>query len=131
MTLDWIAVIAAGLSAFLLGGLWYSPLLFAKAWQKHAGLSDEVLKGGNPAVIFGVGTILSIVAAAVFSLFLGPSPELKFAVSTGAAAGLCWVAASFAINYLFERRSLVLFLINGGYHTLQFVLYGLILSLLG
>ena len=42
-------------------------------------------------------------------------------------AGL--VASSFGINYLFERRSLRLFLINGGYHTLQFTLYGLVLGL--
>lgn len=131
MTLDWVAVIAAGLSAFVLGGLWYSPLLFAKAWQKHAGLSDDALKSGNPAVIFGGAAVLSIIAAAVFSMFLGPSPELKFALGAGVAAGLCWVATSFAINYLFERRSLTLFLINGGYHTLQFTLYGLVLSLLG
>ena len=41
------------------------------------------------------------------------------------------VAASFGINYLFERKSLKLWMINGGYHTLQFTLFGLILSLLG
>jgi hypothetical protein len=39
------------------------------------------------------------------------------------------VAASFGINYLFERRSLKLFLINGGYHTLQFTIIGLLLAL--
>jgi hypothetical protein len=45
-------------------------------------------------------------------------------------AGLCWVAASFGINYLFERKNLALFAINGGYHTLQFTLIGLILGAL-
>jgi hypothetical protein len=30
------------------------------------------------------------------------------------SAGLCWVAGSFGINYLFEQRSMRLFLINGG-----------------
>jgi hypothetical protein len=42
---------------------------------------------------------------------------------------LCWVAGSFGINYLFERRPLGLWLINGGYHTLQFTVFGLILGL--
>jgi hypothetical protein len=32
--------------------------------------------------------------------------------------------------YLFERKSLKLFAINGGYHTLQFALYGLVLGLI-
>ena len=33
MAINWLAVIAAAASSFLLGGLWYSAL-FAKAWQK-------------------------------------------------------------------------------------------------
>ena len=46
----------------------------------------------------------------------------------GLCAGLCWVAASYGISYLFEMRPLSLWLINGGYHTLQFTLIGLILG---
>ena len=124
-----LAVIAAGVSAFVLGGAWYSPLLFGKAWQRATGLSDEVLKGGNPAVIFGGSLVLSLIAAFVFAMFLGPKPPIGLALGAGASAGLCWVAASLGINYLFERKSLGLFLINGGYNTLQFTLYGLVLGL--
>jgi hypothetical protein len=50
-------------------------------------------------------------------------------LGAGFSAGLCWVAASFGINYVFERKSFALFLINGGYHTAQFTLYGLVLGL--
>jgi hypothetical protein len=32
------------------------------------------------------------------------------------------------MNYLFERKPLKLFLINGGYHTLQFTVIGAILG---
>jgi hypothetical protein len=39
------------------------------------------------------------------------------------------VATSFGINYLFERRNPRLFLINGGYHTVQFTVFGLVLGL--
>ena len=83
----------------------------------------------DPARIFGGAFVLSLIAAAVFALFLGPKPALGFALGAGATAGLCWVAASFGINYLFAGRSLKLWLIDGGYHTLQFTLYGLILGL--
>ena len=62
-------------------------------------------------------------------MFLGAAPALAFALGAGVAAGLCWVATSFGINYLFERKSLRLFLINGGYHIAQFTLYGLVLGL--
>lgn len=123
------AVFAAALSAFVLGGAWYSPLLLGKAWQRASGLSDEQLKSGHPALVFGGSFVLSLIAAFVFAMFLGPRPAIGLALGAGAAAGLCWVAASFGINYLFERKTLALFLINGGYHTLQFTLYGLVLGL--
>jgi len=109
------AVVAAAVSAFVLGGAWYSPLVFGRAWQRATGLSDATLQGGNPAVIFGGSLVLSLLAAFVFALFLGPRPALGLALGAGASAGLCWVAASLGIN--------------AGYHTLQFTLYGLVLGL--
>jgi Protein of unknown function (DUF1761) len=123
------AVLAAAVSAFALGGLWYSPLLFSAAWQKETGQPRERLHSGNPAVVFGMAFLLALIAAFVFALFLGPHPSLTLGLGAGFSAGLCWVAASFGINYLFERRSLKLFLINGGYHTVQFTMYGLVLGL--
>ena len=124
---NWLAVLAAALASFLLGGIWYSAL-FAKAWQAAAGVSDEAMKSANKGLIFGGSFVLSLVQAAVFAMFLGPNPAPALGVGAGFAAGLCWVAAAFGTNYLFERRSLKLFLINGGYVTLQFTAIGAILG---
>ena len=127
-SVNWLAAIVAALSAFILGGLWYSPVLFAKSWMRAANLTEADLAKGSPAVTFGVSFVLALIASVVFALFLGPAPALGFAVGAGFSAGLCWVAASFGINYLFEKKPIRLFLINGAYHTLQFTLYGLILG---
>ncbi len=128
-TINYLAVLAAAVSAFLLGGLWYSPVLFQKAWLSASGLSAEQAQSGHPAMIFGVSFVLALLAAVVFAMFLGPRPSLALGLGAGFSAGLCWVAASFGINYLFERKSFRLWLINGGYHTVQFTLYGLVLAL--
>lgn len=79
--------------------------------------------------MFGVAIAAAFVAAAAFAAFLGPDATPAFAVQAGLVAGLGWVAASFGINYAFAGRSLKLWLIDGGYHVLQFALYGLILGL--
>ena len=126
---NYLAVIAAAVATFLLGGLWYSPALFGKAWQREAGVTEERMKSANMTLIFGLTFVLSLIAAWVFALFLGPRPPLALGLGAGFSAGLCWVAASFGINYQFERKSLKLWLINGGYHTLQFTIVGLILAL--
>jgi hypothetical protein len=82
------------------------------------------------AMIFGVAFLLSLIAALAFALFLGRGMELGAAVTAGAVAGICLVGASFGISYLFERRSFSFWLINAGYHALQFILFGLILGLM-
>ncbi len=129
MEINWLAVVAAAASSFVLGGVWYGAA-FAKAHQRAAGFSDEQARVGNKAVIFGGSFILALIASASFAVFLGDIDAATGALY-GATAGLCWVGASFGINYLFEYRSLTLFLINGGYHTLQFTLIGLILGAWG
>ena len=106
--MNWFAVVAAAVSAFVLGGLWYGPL-FKHAWCREAGVNPDQ-PNGHPGLVFGLAFVLSLVAAAVFAMFLGPKPELRFALGAGFAAGLCWVATSFGINYLFAGRSLKLWL---------------------
>lgn len=101
MEINWFAVVLSGFSAFVLGGIWYGPL-FGKAWQARVGLSDERIKGANPAKVYGGALVLSLLAAFVFAMFLGPEPGVGFATGAGFAAGLAWVAASFGISYLFE-----------------------------
>ncbi|MBT8078106.1 MAG: DUF1761 domain-containing protein [Gammaproteobacteria bacterium] len=127
---NWLAVSVAAIATFVIGGLWYSPLLFYKKWAALVGMTPEKQGKGHPALTYGVSFILSFAAAFVFSLFLGANPEPGFAVGAGISAGLFWVAGSFGINYLFEQKPLSLFLINGGYHTLQFTAYGLVFGLM-
>ena len=124
------AALASGAASLVLGGLWYSPVLFAKSWQRFAGITEQQEADGNLAMTFGLTFLLSAAAAYVFGMFIGPDMDLGAAVGAGFAAGLFWVGASFGINYLFERRPLGLWLVNGGYHTVQFTLFGLIFGLM-
>jgi hypothetical protein len=126
---NYLAILAAALSSFVLGGLWYSPLLFGRPWMEETRLTEQELARGNPAVTYGVSFVLALVGAFIFAMFLGPAPAVGFATGAGLMAGLFWVAGSFGINYLFERKTLRLWLINGGYHTVQYTMIGAILGL--
>jgi hypothetical protein len=87
--INWLAVLAAALSSFLLGGVWYSAL-FAKAWRKAAGLTDEQIKNGNMALIFGGSFVLALIASASFAVFLGRGLD----ATTGALYGFTGFAGS-------------------------------------
>lgn len=125
--LNWLAVLAAAVSAFVLGGLWYGPL-FKRVWCREAGVDPDA-PPKHPARVFGIAFACSLFAAFAFAWFIGPRPDMHHAVHAGVMIGVAWVAMSFGINYAFAQRSFKLWLIDGGYHTLQFALYGLILGL--
>ena len=126
--INWLAVLAATASAFLLGGLWYGPL-FKNAWCRENGTDPNAPAKGHPGKVFGIAILAALVAASAFAIYLGPAPALPVALHAGVLVGLAYVTTSFGINYAFAGRSFKLWLIDGGYHTLQFTLYGLILGL--
>ena len=130
--INYLAVVLAALSAFVLGGLWYSPLLFAKPWIRLNGFNEEEMKkNANMAMIFGIAFLCNLVCAFVFAWFIAGVADIADGASFGFATGLCIVGASFGLNYVFERRPFALWLINGGYFTLQFTIYGVILAAMG
>ena len=124
---NWLAIIAAALSMFVIGGIWYGPL-FARPWQRAAGLSDDQLKAGNMPLIFGLAFVLSLIIAANLAFFVNGLP-LGTTVLYAVAAGLGWAAFGLSTVALFERRPLSYHLINGGYLTIAFAVMGLILGL--
>jgi hypothetical protein len=127
MPFNWMAVIAATVAGFVIGGLWYGPL-FGRAWERAAGMSPEALAGRNMARVFGVSFVLLLIAAAVLALFIGPEQPIAFGLMAGAAAGAGWVAPAFGVVYLFEARPLRQWLVNAGYFVLTLAVMGGILA---
>jgi len=126
-----LAVLVATLLGFVLGALWYGPL-FGRAWMAEHGFNEPDLRRDfNPAATYGTTFVLGLVAAYLFGVLVGPEPDFGFATVVGFAVGVCWVVTSLATNYLFERRSGRLLLINGGYHAIRFGLIGMAFGLLG
>lgn len=129
VSFNYLAILVATVSTFVLGGLWYSPALFARAWMKEVGINPDAPGGkGDTGRIFGLAFILEFLMAFILAAFIGPQATALSGLGVGAAAGFGWVALSFGVNYLFERRSLRLFLINAGYLGVSFCLMGAILG---
>jgi uncharacterized protein YjeT (DUF2065 family) len=124
---NWLAVAVAASLTFVLGGVWYSPLLFGRAWQRLAGLSDAQV-GAHLARTFGGAAVCALIAATNLAFFLGPTATLGFGVGAGAAAGVGWVGTALATTFLFERRPLALIAIDAGYHAVAYTAMGALLG---
>lgn len=125
--INWLSVVLAAVSSFLVGGIWYGPL-FGKAWMDAFGFSEEELAQRSLPLVFGGALALALIAAVNLEMFIGAEAGVAFGFAAGFAAGLGWVAAFLGILFLFEKRSLKAFLIDGGYCTVALSLMGIILG---
>jgi len=123
-----LSCIVAAVAAFVIGGLWYSPLLFVKVWQAESGVGCEKPEGRDTARIFALAFLATLVASVNLGAFIGRGKGLEFGLFAGFAAGLGWVSMALAIIYLFERRSLKLWLVNSGYMTVAFTVMGAVIG---
>jgi hypothetical protein len=126
--INWLAVIVAGLSAFAVGGIWYSRPLFGNAWMVDSNLTEEQIKSGNKGKIFGFTAIFSLLMAVNLAMFLADAKtDLAWGATAGFLAGI-WTFCAIAIHSLFELKSWRHIFINGGYSIVSLTLMGTIIG---
>jgi fluoride ion exporter CrcB/FEX len=129
---NYLAVLVSGVVIFLLGGIWYSKLLFARQWVALMGKSEEELKAnaGPMPVNFLVAFLCGLVAAYVLAAFLNHHEPAT--IARGAKLGaVCWLgftATSSLTTATFSSIPKRLWLINAGYNLVAYVLAGVILA---
>ena len=130
--LNWPAILVAALAYFALGSLWYSKILFAKRW-----IADLKLDINNPeakkgmGLMFGGSFVLMFVqslAIAILAERIGIRGEgWMSGLKLGAVTGGCFAATAVGVNYLYEKKPLSLFLINGGYAVMGNIIAAIII----
>lgn len=130
-SVSWWPVGIATVIYFVLGALWYSPLLFAKPWMNAMGMTDEP-EGAGPLLFF-FSFVLQFVGVLSLALFMEALDITSAA--TGALIGF-YTAAGFLFSLagatgLFSETPLKLHVINYGYHVAGLTLAGLILGAWG
>ena len=127
--INWLAVLVAGLSAFVVGGIWYSRPLFGNAWMVDSNLTEDQIKQGNKGRVFGFTAVFSLLMAVNLAMFLA---DAKTDVAWGAEAGFLagiWTFSAIAIHSLFELKCWRHIFINGGYSLVSLTLMGAIIGL--
>jgi hypothetical protein len=124
--LNYWAVLAAAVSAFAVGGVWYK--VFSAPWMRANGFEGEP-PAGNPAKIFGLSFVFSLVMAFNLAKFLdSPATTAAWGATAGFLAGFGWCFMGIAIVSLFERKPWSYVAVNGGYLTVALTIMGLILG---
>jgi hypothetical protein len=122
------AILAAALAAYALGGVWYAPPVFGRAWLSALGKRREEL--GSPVRAMTVQLLLTLVTATVLALLVVRFGAITWAegAAIGLVAGIGLVATSLASDYLFCGWSLRLYSIQVAYKLVSLTLMGAILG---
>ena len=117
---NWLAVVLGALAFLAVGALWYGPL-FGKAWRREVRMSASVVRqqrGNSPRLIrlLAASFLLELVIAWMLGHLIArtsPAPHVIMMFALGFGAFL--MSPALGINYLYQSRSLKLWLIDSGH----------------
>ena len=127
--LNHLAILVSAIIQWLIGAIWYSPLLFAKPWAAMVGLD----MGKKPkGMVYGM--IASFVGSLVLSFVL--AHWIKYAGATGYFVGaligflnwLGFIAAPQVAQTIYEQRPFKLYVINTGFWLVALMISGGLLA---
>lgn len=129
--INYIELLAAGVSAMVVGFVWYSMQVFGKTWLKEVGLTQADMKEGMKDMpkTYGLMYVGALVQAYVLSILLSVFGAADYMAAAQVAfwAWLGFVATVKLGDVLFERRSWTYWGINAGYQLVTMVVMSAVL----
>jgi len=130
--INFLAVVVAAVVAFIIGGLWYSPLLFAKLWVNAHGYSEEQVKdmqkgAGKAYAVTLVCDFLIALAIAVLAGYI----HLEHCVQGLKLGLLVWAGFAMPLGLtanMFSGKRITVFYIDTAYQLVYLVIMGAIIA---
>lgn len=127
--LNFIAILLAAVAKFIVGGLWFSKLLFAELWLKETGRKMEDL--GSPRDALIIGFALSLLVSFSFAVLMQMlALDLRASIAAAVIVAIGITSAQIGLSFAFDERSLKLFLIYATQCVAEFIVVVLILKLM-
>ncbi|MEK7109132.1 MAG: DUF1761 domain-containing protein [Patescibacteria group bacterium] len=133
LSINYLAVLIAAVASFAFGALWHSPLGFGAHWQKLMEFTPESFKKMplTPVQAMLIGFIVTVLFSYVLGYFvvLANAATFAAALSVGFWVWLGFVATTLAGGWLWEGKSIKLFLFNAAYQLISIEIMAAVLGL--
>ena len=133
--LNYLAVIVCAIIYFAIGGMWFSPMLFANTWMEGHGITmptDDVAKAAMRKQMPRQMAITFLVCL-IATMGLAYLATATYANSwmTGAKLGIIagvFATISIGLSHMYTRKSFKTFAIDAAYHIVSLFIVGIILG---
>jgi hypothetical protein len=127
-----LAVLVSAVVTFVIGALWYSPLLFGKQWIAFNEVTPDKVEAmrKGAARLYGISFLCYVVLAAVFAILIR-MVHLQAVLGGAKMGGMLWVGFVATLGLtanLYSGRSLKAFALDAGYQLVFMVVMGVILT---
>ena len=123
---NWIAVVVAAVMGFVVGGIWYGPIM-GQRWMGAVGLTEDQIRSGNMPLIYGGAFAFSLLASWTLAhtfLSFGADLTVQAKIMTAFGVALGFIVPAIGTNYLFSQKSKTLFFIDATYWILFYITMG-------
>lgn len=125
-----VEVLVAGVAAFVVGSIWYSPALFGKQYMKMVGMTEKEMKAGKSGMMAMMAQtlVISVITAYVFAHILGFSGSNTLADSIMVAfwVWLGFFATTHYLGVLYEKKTMQMWFIQAGYSLVSLIAMALV-----
>ena len=126
---NYLAIMVASLSGFVIGALWYSPAIVGNKWMQAAGITEEAIAASNKPRIFVAAFVFLLIMSYCLAMFLAaPDVNAQIGAFYGFLTGFGWLFFAIGTTALFELRSWTYIWVNGGYWVITMTVMGAILG---
>ena len=128
LDVNWLGVVLAAAMGFLIGGIWYGPIMGRK-WMGAVGLSEEQIGEANLGKVYGGAFAFSLLASWTLAhTFASYAQDLSVVVKVVTALGVAvgFIIPAIGTNYLFSQKGWALFFIDAGYWLLFYTAMGFV-----
>ncbi|MDO8495637.1 MAG: DUF1761 domain-containing protein [bacterium] len=132
ISINYVAVLVAGVINMVIGALWYSPVLFGNKWMKLMGWNKESVAGKKKGM--GARYFANFVAALLMAyviahlVYLIDALTWQEGVQLGFWTWLGFVATVSLGTVLWEGKPKALYFLNIAYYFVTFLVMGAILA---
>ena len=131
--INYLAVVISALVAFIVGGFWYSPILFGNAWMKSSGMSEKDMKKAKRkgmSKMYFIGFLMSLITAYILAHFVQYVGAATFSDALGLAYWI-WLGFIAPVSLgvvLWEGKPFKFYIINVAYQLVSLALMAEILT---